>query len=273
MFGKYVENVRERASLVHCITNYVTVNDVANMILACGASPIMADDPQEVREITALSDGLTINLGTLHQQSITSMKLSLAQAKEKNIPRVLDPVGAGASTLRTRTALTLLGQGDFTVIRGNSSELCAMIGGKSNTRGVDADIRDELRNDHGESFLFDLQEFARKYKAVVVVTGAVDIVTDGKTTYRVSNGRKEMSRVTGTGCQLSGLIGAFVAANPKRVLEATVAAVGVMGVAGEIAWNRMTKADGNGTYRNRIIDAVFHMDGETLERRMNVETF
>ena len=143
MLGVCLDNVRKNAPLIHNITNYVTVNDVANVLLACGGSPIMSDDIQDVEDITAICGGLNINIGTLNQNTIPSMFAAGRKANALGHPVVLDPVGAGASALRTQTALKLLEEVKFTVIRGNISEIKALAAGAGTTRGVDADVAGE----------------------------------------------------------------------------------------------------------------------------------
>lgn len=202
MLGTCLQNVREREPLVHNITNYVTVNDVANVILASGASPIMSDEPQDVEEITAIYGGLNINIGTLNVRTIEGMLKAGHKANELGHVVLLDPVGAGASSLRTNTAVKLMQELKLNVIR---------------------------------------------------------------------NGRPEMGRITGTGCQLSGLMTAYLVANPEQKLEAAAAAVGAMGLAGEIGWSYMQKGDGNSTYRNRIIDAIYNMTKEQLDEGAKYE--
>ena len=259
MLGNCLEHVRRTVPLIHNITNYVTVNDVANILLACGGSPIMADDPGEVEEITALCSGLNINIGTLNQRTVESMR---AAALGRTI--LLDPVGAGASALRTRTAVELIKEIPFTAIRGNMSEIRTLALGSGTTKGVDADVADAVSEENLDSAVAFVKDFAVRTGAVVAVTGAIDLVSDGKACYVIRNGRPEMGKITGTGCQLSGMMTAFAAANPDHVLEAAAAAVCAMGLAGEIGWSRMAEGDGNATYRNRIIDAIYNMDGETL---------
>lgn len=271
MLGTCLENVRTRAPLVHNITNYVTVNDVANILLACGGSPIMSDDMEEVEEITSICGGLSINIGTLNQRTIPAM---LAAGKKSNAlghPVLLDPVGAGASALRTQTARRLAEEIRFTVIRGNISEIKAMVAGGGSTKGVDADMADAVTEEKLEQAVAFAKAAAERYGAIVAITGAIDLVSDGKTCYVIRNGRPEMGRITGTGCQLSGLLTAFLTANPGNELEAAAAAVVAMGLAGEIGWNNCAPADGNATYRSRIIDAVYHMDGKTLNEGANYE--
>ena len=264
MFEEEFDNVRATCPLIHNITNYVTVNDVANVLLACGASPIMSDDADDVFDITTICTGLNINIGTLNKATIPSMFIAGKRANELGHPVVLDPVGAGASALRTSTALDLLDQVQFAVIRGNASEVKTLALGSGTTKGVDADAADKVTEDNLDSWVAFAKDFARSTGSVVAITGAIDIVADGETAYCIRNGHPMMSSITGTGCQLSALVAAFVCANPERPLEGAAAAVCVMGFAGEIAHERLDDVDGNSTYRNYIIDAVFNMTGAQL---------
>jgi Hydroxyethylthiazole kinase, sugar kinase family len=271
MLSVYLENVRKNSPLVHNITNYVTVNDVANVLLACGGSPIMSDDADEVEEITAICGGLNINIGTLNQNTIPSMFLAGKKANDLGHKVLLDPVGAGASRLRTDTAIRLLEELRFDVIRGNISEIKTLAFGSGNTKGVDADVADAVTEqtlDNGVAFV---KELAKRTGIVIVVTGAIDLVADGERCFVIRNGRPEMGGITGTGCQLSALITAYITANQEHVLEAAAAAVCAMGLAGEIGWNNMQPGDGNSTYRNRIIDAVCNMNGTMLDQGARYE--
>ena len=152
----------------------------------------------------------------------------------------------------------------FTVIRGNISEIKTLALGSGTTKGVDADVADAVTEANLDAAVAFVKDFAAKSRAIVAITGAIDLVSDGRQCYIIRNGRPEMGKVTGTGCQLSGMMTAFVPANPETRLEAAAAAVCAMGLAGEIGWSRMAAGDGNSTYRNRIIDAIYNMDGETL---------
>ena len=234
MLGTCLENVRNTVPLVHNITNYVTVNDVANILLACGGSPIMSDEPEDVEDITSICGGLNINIGTLNQRSIEGMFRAGAKANALGHVVLLDPVGAGASALRTNTAVELMEKIKFTVIRGNISEIKTLALGSGTTKGVDADVADAVTDANLDSAVKFVKDFAAKSGAIVA------------------------------GCQLSGMMTAFVVANPDNKLEAAAAAVCAMGLAGEIGWSRMAEGDGNSTYRNRIIDAIYNMDGATL---------
>lgn len=271
MLGTCIENVRKTVPLVHNITNYVTVNDVANVLLACGGSPIMSDEPKDVVDITAICGGLNINIGTLNVRTIEGMFVAGKKSNELGHPVLLDPVGAGASALRTDTAVKLLEEIKFDVIRGNISEIKTLALGSGTTKGVDADVADAVTEENLDSAVAFAKDFAKKMECIVAITGAIDLVSDGEKCYVIRNGRPEMGKITGTGCQLSGMMTAFVVANPDAKLEAAAAAVCAMGLAGEIGFSRMQEGDGNSTYRNRIIDAIYNMDGETLDKGANYE--
>jgi hydroxyethylthiazole kinase len=271
MLGNCIENVRKNVPLVHNITNYVTVNDVANVLLACGGSPIMSDEPEDVVDITSICGGLNINIGTLNQRSIEGMLLAGKKANELGHKVLLDPVGAGASALRTNTAMKIMNEIRLDVIRGNISEIKTLALGSGTTKGVDADAADAVTEDNLDQMTAFAKSFAKESGSIVAITGAIDLVADADTCYVIRNGRPEMGKITGTGCQLSGMMTAFLVANPDHMLEAAAAAVCTMGAAGEIAWKRMAEGDGNSTYRNRIIDAIYHMDGETLDREAKYE--
>ncbi len=271
MFKTMLENVRSKSPLIHNITNYVTVNDCANILIACGAAPIMADDIAEAAEITEICSGLNINIGTLNSRTIESMFIAGRRANELGHPVVLDPVGAGASKLRTDTAIKLLKQIRFTVIRGNISEIKTLAYGSGTTKGVDADTSDRVTEENIAEAISFAKSFSGKTGAVIVITGATDIVADGSRAYCIKNGHPMMSTITGTGCQLSAMTAAYVTANPDNALEAAAAAVSAMGFGGEIAYKRLSEQDGNATYRNYIIDAVYNMTPEILEKGARYE--
>ena len=271
MFKECIDNVRKTVPLVHNITNYVTVNDVANVLLACGGSPIMSDEPEDVEDITSICGGLNINIGTLNHRSIEGMYRAGAKANALGHVVLLDPVGAGASALRTNTAVGLMNKVKFDVIRGNISEIKTLALGSGTTKGVDADVSDAVTEESLDQAVNFAKNLAAKTGSIIAITGAIDLVADENKCFVIRNGRAEMGKITGTGCQLSGMMTAFVTANPKAKLEAAAAAVCTMGLAGEIGWSRMQDGDGNSTYRNRIIDAIYNMDGDTLEKGAKFE--
>lgn len=259
MFETIFSNVRSSRPLIHSITNYVTANDCANLLLACGASPIMADDPAEAAEVTKNCNGLVLNIGTLHEHTIPAMLSAGKQANALHHPVIFDPVGAGVSPFRTQSAHQLLQEIHCSVIRGNLSEIKTLALGCSSSNGVDAADTDRITSENLSELIAFAKQFALSMQTIVIITGTVDIVTDGSTVYCIENGYAMMSSVTGTGCQLSVLTAAFTAANPTCLLDAAAAAVCAMGLVGELAFQRMTALDGNASYRTYMIDAMYHL--------------
>ena len=278
MLTEMLTNVRAHNPLVHNITNYVTVNDCANIVLASGGSPIMADGIDEVEEITTICASLNINIGTLNDTTREAMVRAGKQANKVNHPVVLDPVGVGASTLSNETIVQLLKEVQFSVIRGNISEIkfiADLLGLDVNTasqsRGVDASDEDKVTKDNLEEAAAFAKAMARVTGSVIAMTGAIDVVADAEKAYCIFNGHAEMSTITGSGCQLSALLGSYLGANPTTPLDAAAAAVIVMGVCGEIGHERMTDVDGNSSYRNYIIDAVQRLTSQQLENKARYE--
>lgn len=267
-FGTILSSVHKKKPRIHCITNYVTANDCANILLACGASPIMADAPEESAEITALCSGLVINLGTLSDKRLEAMLLSGKKANELGIPVVLDPVGAGASQFRTNAASRLLSEVRFSVIRGNLSEIKVLAGERYTSHGVDT--ADTIDPESMAGAIELAKSFSRKFSAVTVITGEKDIAADTERTFIISNGHPIMSRITGCGCMLSSLTAAFLAADGKEPLTAAAAAVCTMDICGEIGAKLMKASDGNAGCRGHIIDAVFNLRGQELDRQAKI---
>ncbi|MEH7386824.1 hydroxyethylthiazole kinase [Bacillus sp. JJ1521] len=272
MFEQIIANVREKTPLVHNITNYVTVNDVANMVLACGGSPIMADDPKEVEEITSICSALVINIGTLNERTIDSMILAGKAANRLGRPVVLDPVGAGASSLRTNTVYRLLEEVQFAVIRGNLSEIKTVHAGSGNTKGVDAAAEDVIN----EGNINEMVQFAKKVSkqtgAIIAITGAIDIVANTEEAFAIRNGHPMMSKITGTGCMLSSVVAAYCGANPQEILESTAAAVSAMGYCGELAYQKVEELNGGtSSFRTYLIDWMSKLDFTLLQGGMKIE--
>jgi hydroxyethylthiazole kinase len=274
MFEEILKNVRENGSFVHSITNYVTANDCANIILACGGSPIMADDILEVEEITSLCNALVINIGTLNERTINSMIIAGKKANELKHPVILDPVGIGASRLRTETVLRLFKEVNFTVIRGNASEIKAIDNGIGNTKGVDADTSDFITEDNLDATVAFAQKLSERMNSVIVITGAIDIVVDRRKVYVIRNGHPMMSKITGTGCMLTALIGAYCGANPEEPADASAAAVCSMGICGELAYKRITENDeGTASLRVHLIDYISKLNKDLLARYAKAEVW
>lgn len=264
MLGEILEKTRKRNPLVHCMANLVAANDCANLALASGASPIMAEDLEEVEQVTSACDGLVLNLGTPSPRKIQALLLAGKTAKKLGKPVIFDPVGAGCSDLRRNAAGEILCQVRPDIIRGNASEIRTLLLGTMAHRGVDAE-------EVAEEPLDLAKLLAQRTGAVVVISGDVDVVTDGAVSYRVRNGHPMMRSVTGTGCQMSVLIGAYAAANPEKTLLAALAGVCGFGLCGELAQRRMGPLDGNAGYRNYIIDALYRLTGDALEEGAKYE--
>lgn len=272
MFGEILDNVREKAPLVHNITNYVTVNDCANIILACGGSPVMADNEFEVEDITSISNSLVINIGTISDTVVSAMIKAGQKANELHHPVVLDPVGVGASTLRTEVVNQLLEKVKFSVIRGNISEVKTLYAGSGFTNGVDATEQDKVTTENLDEVIEFAQQLSVKTGAIIVITGAIDIVVDDHQAFVIWNGHEMMSRITGSGCMLSSLIGAFCGANHDHLFESTSAAVCAMGLCGELAHEKVVKNDaGTSSFRNYLIDYMNKMDNSMLKAGMKIE--
>lgn len=273
MFSEIIKNVKNNTPLVHNITNYVTVNDCANILLACGGSPIMADDIEEVEEIVSISSSLVINIGTLNSRTIESMIKAGKKANEQNIPVILDPVGVGASRLRTDTANKLLNEVKFAVVRGNISEIKAL--GNTNAKGakgVDADLADSINEENLDEVVEYIKSLSEKLSSVIAVTGAIDIVSDSKKTYIIRNGHPMMGKISGTGCMLSSIIGAYCGANKDNIVDATVAAVCIIGLSGELAYEKILKNDeGTSMLRSHLIDFMSKIDDKILEEGAKFE--
>lgn len=273
MFEEIIENVKKAKPLVHCITNYVTANDCANVLLACGGSPIMADDRREVEEITRICSALVINIGTLNERTVESMILAGKTANQLGHPVILDPVGAGASTFRTETTKKLLQEIQFSVIRGNISEIKTVALGSGTTKGVDADAADQITEQNLSEAILYARELSKKTNAVIAITGEIDLVVDEKEAYVIHNGHQAMAKVSGTGCMLSAILGAYCSANMNSMTKATTAAVSIMGLSGELAYEKMLEQQtGTSSYLTYIIDEISKMTTDKLERGANVES-
>lgn len=255
--------LREKKPLVHHITNYVTVNDCANITLAIGASPIMADALEEAAEIAAIASSLVLNMGTLNARTIPAMLAAGKAANSAGVPIVFDPVGAGASRLRNDTAAQITREVNLAVVRGNISEVRFLAGVASQTKGVDASQMDlENTADAKQT----AKAVAKKLHCVVAITGKVDIISDGTQTVCIENGHQLLASLTGTGCMCTSLIGAFCGAAPGQPLEAAAAALLTMGIAGETAFERAGRL-GTGSFRAALHDAVSQMCTKYIRER------
>lgn len=263
-------NIRSKRPLIHCITNYVTVNDVANALLSFGAAPVMADDEREVEQMVSIANALVINIGTLNERTINAMIKAGRKANELKIPVVLDPVGVGATELRTDTAFKLIDNIEFSLIRANISEAGVLAGGFGRSRGVDASSEDI--GSGAKSAMHYAKMINKRTGAIVAVSGKVDVVTDGVKISLCENGHEAMSRISGTGCMLSALLGAFLTSDYDK-FTAVSEGVATMAICGERAF-RKTKEMGcaMSMFRTLLIDGFFEIDDEILEMSKMVTT-
>ncbi|ADT83483.1 hydroxyethylthiazole kinase [Thermococcus barophilus] len=257
--AKALERVRKRKPLVQNITNFVVMNTTANALLALGASPVMAHARDELEDMLRIADSLVVNIGTLDEHWIPSMEKAVKIASELKKPTVLDPVGAGATKLRTETALRLLEIGDITILRGNFGEIAALLGEHGRTRGVDSATYEE---DKAKELALTA---AREFNTVVAVTGPVDYVSDGKGVYAVYNGNEMLGRVTGTGCMVTAITGAFAAV--EEPLKAAVSALAIFGIAAEKACE---EAKYPGSFHVKLYDWLYRIDEELIIERAKV---
>lgn len=263
-------SIKEMSPLVHHITNYVTANDCANIAFAIGASPVMADDINEVRDMVSHASSLVLNIGTINPSRAEAMIAAGKRANELSIPIVLDPVGVGAVPYRAEAAQRIISELKIAAIRGNLSEIMMLSGMEAHTRGVDS----------GELLTTDIdglaggkkaaKELANRLNTIAAITGAVDIITDGRTSYYVENGHKSMSRVTGTGCMCTSLIGACIGTGYDKNLT-VLSGITFMGISGEIAYERLNKGfEGTGSLKIRILDAIDNLSKDDIVKRSRI---
>ncbi len=271
-----IKNVKEKCPLTHCITNFVTVNDCANAVLAIGASPIMAEELDEVEEIVNISDALVINIGTLKHPQIEAMKIGSAQANKTNIPITLDPVGVGVSKLRNNTTIDLIKNYNISAIRGNITEIKTIaklfnVTDETNTaKGVDVCNDDIITKDNLKANGKIIAKTAEKLNTVILASGPIDILSDGKTTIAIYGGDEMMPLITGSGCMLSSIVGSCIGAtNP---FDGTLLAILAMNKAGEKARAKVDEENlGTGSFRTLLIDALYKTDAEELANESKIE--
>jgi len=257
---KSIEAIRRQSPVVHNITNYVVMNNTANALLAIGASPVMAHAEEEVEEMVNIASALVINIGTLSENWIKSMFKAAREARKKGIPVILDPVGAGATAYRTKTARDLIATEPPAVIRGNASEIMALYDDKSRTKGVDSAASSDMAIDIA-------RRLSEIHNCVICVSGQTDFIIDKEKIVKIKNGHPLMSRVTGLGCTASALCGAFAAVE-KSAFAATAKAMAVMGIAGEMAAGVAT---GPGSLQTNFLDFLYRLSEDDISRCLKIE--
>ncbi|MCL2025240.1 MAG: hydroxyethylthiazole kinase [Leptospirales bacterium] len=260
-YADLLDMLKSKTPLVHQITNYVTVNDCANVTICIGASPVMSHAVEDVRDMIAIADALVLNIGTLDESQIKGMLEAGKAASKKGIPIILDPVGAGATPYRTQTAALLLKELNISIIKGNAGEIGTLAGVDALVRGVDSQ---KLSGDPVET----VKSLALASSCVVVMSGADDIVSDGKRVAVISNGVPLMGKISGSGCMASAICGAFAAVSD--FFEGCVAAMAVLGVAGELA---AEKSAGPGSFKPAFLDAVYVVDSGTVLKKAKIKEY
>lgn len=247
--------VKEQNPLVHHITNNVTINDCANATLAIGGSPVMATSIEEVADMVKLANALVINFGTIDDDTYAAMVRAGQAANKKGIPVIFDPVGVGATPFRTRRAEDFLAHVKVSIVRGNASEVFALIGGEANTRGVDSGTLSISVKDLA-------QNAATKLQAITVISGKIDTISNGTEIVQIDNGDIWLTRITGTGCMTASLIACFAGVT-EDWFQAAIVGMSAMSLAGERAKKFLLTNDGIGTYRVKLMDEIFLMDEQT----------
>ena len=258
--GDILENVRTRKPLVHHITNWVTIYDCANMTRAFGALPVMAHAKEESGDMAKIASALVLNIGTLTPTLIESMLVAGKSANEKGIPIVLDAVGVGATKLRDDETFRLLDTLNISIIKGNASEIAKLAGEDVTTKGVEATKVEA-------NLTLVARKLAQERSATVVITGAEDIVTDGRRVYLIKNGHEMMGAIVGTGCMAASVIGTFAGVERDHA-KAAAAALVCFGIAGELA---AVRSHGPGSFKERFYDEVYNLTKEKVEQGVNVE--
>lgn len=251
--------IRKQSPLIHNITNYVVMNNTANALLAIGASPVMAHSVDEVAEMTNIASSLVINIGTLEALWVEAMLIAGKTALNKSTPIVFDPVGAGATSYRSKVCKQLIEECKPSIIRGNASEIIALSDTQAQTKGVDS-------TNASDSALDSAKTLAYKTKAIVVISGETDYITDGINVETVKNGNPMMAKVTGMGCTATAIVATFAAVN-KNLLEAATHGMSVMGICGEVA---AAHSQGNGSLQVNFLDTLFNINEEVVRKNIRL---
>jgi hydroxyethylthiazole kinase len=257
-----IKKIRELSPLVHNITNYVVMNSTANVLLAVGASPVMAHAEEEVRDMVGIANALVLNIGTLSSRWIDSMIIALKEANRLGKPVILDPVGAGATGYRTRTAKDILRTGQVSVIRGNASEIMALVSESYKTKGVDST---ESASDAIES----AELVQREHRCIVCASGRIDYIISANEIAEIHNGHEMMPRITGMGCAATALIGAFSGVT-DNYFEAAISGMALMGVAGELA---VMQSQGPSSMQMHFIDKLHNITEEEFLNAIKLKIY
>lgn len=257
-------SVLQDKPLIHCITNHITINDCANVVLAVGGKPIMAEHCDEVADITASAKALAVNLGNISDNRMKSIMISGVRANEEEMPSIIDIVGVSCSKLRLGFALEFIEKCKPSVIKGNMSEIKAIYGLNTRSKGVDVSDEDVTNGDTIKNNIDIVRALAIKTNSVVVATGAIDIVSDGDETYIIENGCEELSKITGTGCMLNVLIATCISSND--IINGAILGTIIMGISGEFSRN----ARGTGSFKIELLDNISTIKVEEILENIKI---
>lgn len=258
--AKMMTKVRKTRPLVHHITNYVTVNDCANITICAGGSPVMSDAAKDVPEMVRLASALVLNIGTLRPRTVDSMIIAGKEANDAGVPVILDPVGAGATSYRTESVRRILNTIDVSVIKGNAGEIGVLAGTGGDVRGVDSMSEPENCED-------TVKALAGDTSTIVAMTGPIDYVSDGKRVVVLKNGHDYLECVSGTGCMVSSVVGCYVGAHGAKI-RAVSAAISVFSIAGEMA---AVNAKGPGSFKMELFDSMYNLTEDDVTSRLKME--
>ncbi len=257
-------NVIQGKPLIHCITNHITINDCANVVLAVGGKPIMAEHCDEVFDITSSAKSLAVNLGNISDNRMKSIMISGIRAREEGIPSIIDIVGVSCSKLRLDFALEFIDRCKPSVIKGNMSEIKAIYGLNTRSKGIDVSDDDITTEDTIKNNIDIVRRLAIKTNSVVVATGAIDIISDGYEIYVIENGCEELSKITGTGCMLNVLISTFI--SNKDIINGAILGTVIMGISGELSKN----ARGTGSFKIELLDNISSIKSEDILENIKI---
>lgn len=265
------DKVMKNNPLIHCITNNITINDCANIVLSAYGRPIMAEHYKEVSDITKSASSLAINLGNITDDRMKSIMISGKTAYENKIPTIIDIVGVSCSNLRLNFAIDFINKCKPSVIKGNMSEIKAIFGLSIKSNGIDVNKEDETNNVNINHNVYIVKELAIKTSSTIVATGAIDIISNGNRTYIIENGCEELSRITGTGCMLNALIATYISSND--IMNSAILGTIVMGISGELSKNQLQYEENNigmGSFKIKLIDNISTIKSEDILEKVKI---
>ena len=263
--SRIINYVKKNKPLIHCLTNHITINDCANVILSIGGKAIMAEHPDEVEDITRNSNVLVINLGNINNERMVAIEVSAKIAIQKKIPIIIDVVGVNCSKLRLNYANKIIMNYNPTVIKGNMSEIKAILGQDTSSKCIDVSEEDKITKSTVEENIKIIKSGSKKLNSIILSTGEIDLISDGNRSYIIKNGCEQLSRTTGTGCMLNSIIGTFL--SEKEFLIGTILGTALLGIAGEKA----SSDKGMGSFKIKLLDNISELDEVEILKNIKIE--